>query len=180
MLDLLYYFSIRSDSSHFNLDLLQYLLTEAQCDPNQTGGTLTPLFIISESIIIEEVQQKAIRLLLRHNATPPDPTWEKIYLHKPAEAFSKLFLIGFPQAGKSTLAKSLQIERTNAINELTNRFKQVSGVEKSTCGIVASDVQSERFGSMTMYDLAGHSEFYTSHDIALRNILAGYPSSIII
>ena len=136
--------------------------------------------LISESIIIEEVQQKAIRLLVQHKATPPDPTWEKIYLHKPAEAFSKLFLIGFPQAGKSTLAKSIQIETTNAIKDLANRFKQVSGVEKSTCGIIASDIQSERFGSMTIYDLAGHSEFYTSHDIALRSVLAGSPSSIII
>ena len=151
------------------------------CDPNQkTVKGETPLFIISESMVIEEKQQKAIRLLLQHKAALPDPTWEKIYLHKPAEAFSKLFCIGFPLAGKSTLAKSLTTESANAIKIITNRFKQISGVEKDTCGIVPCDIQSNRFGSITIYDLAGHNEFYTSHDIALRSILAGSSSSIVI
>ena len=161
--------------------MLQYLLTEAHCDPNQeTSLGETPLVIISESVVIKSVQQEAIQLLLKHKATPPDPTWEKIYLHKPAEAFSKLFLIGFPQAGKSTLSKALRYETASVVKTLTDRFKQVSCVEKDTCGIVPCDITNSKFGSMTIYDLAGHSEFYTSHDIALRNILAGYPSSIVI
>ena len=99
-----------------------------------------------------------------------------MYLKKPAEAFSKLFLMGYPQAGKSTLATSL---RTDPIKQLTSKFEQVSGVEKHTTGIVPSDIKSQQFGNITIYDLAGHSEFYASHDLALRNVLDGSPSSII-
>ena len=160
-------------------DVLEYLLATAHCDPNQTNhNNETPLFLLCCGISYQkEDHHKAIHVLLCHKATPPDGTWEKMYLRKPAEAFSKLFIMGYPQAGKSTLAMSL---RTDPIKQLTSKFEQVSGVEKHTTGIVPSDIKSQQFGNITIYDLAGHSEFYASHDLALRNVLDGSPSSIIV
>ena len=139
----------------------------------------TPLLSCSH-LLPYRIRREAICLLLHHKATPPDAIFEKVYLQKPAESFSKVILMGYPKAGKSTLAKSLTTEIRDEVESLASRFEQVSGVEKNTSGIVPLDVRNERFGNMTIYDLAGQSEFYASHDMALRSILDGSPSSIIV
>ena len=61
-----------------------------------------------------------------------------------------------------------------------NRLRKVANVDAKTAGIVTRDIISKSLGRVTVYDLAGHSEFYASHDTALRNALAGSPSSIIV
>ena len=156
-------------------------------DPNQTttsGETPLQLIISNRSSSFKnDKKQLAIRLLLAHGAKPPYETWNQ-YLkvdgpQKPAEAYSKLFLMGDPGGGKSTLAKSLETE-AEGFDRFLNRLRKVTNVESKTAGIVTRDIISKSLGRVTVYDLAGHSEFYASHDTALRNALAGSPSSIIV
>ena len=156
-------------------------------DPNQTttSGESPLQLIISNrsSLINNDEKQLAIRLLLAHGAKPSYETWNQ-YLkvdgpQKPAEAYSKLFLMGDPGGGKSTLAKSLETE-AEGFDRFLNRLRKVTNIESKTAGIVTKDIISKSLGRVTVYDLAGHSEYYASHDTALRNALAGSPSSIIV
>ena len=152
-------------------------------DPNQTTGSgKSPLHLVTQNSILL-VKESAIRLLLTFGAKPPYESWNQ-YLkvdgpQKPAEAYSKLFLMGDPGGGKSTLTKSLETE-AEGFDRFLNRLKKVANVEAKTAGIVTKDIISKSLGHVTVYDLAGHSEFYASHDTALRNALAGSLSSIIV
>ena len=154
-------------------------------DPNETAipGEYPLELVVTNPSFKSDQKQQALRLLLTYGAEPPYKTWNR-YLQtkpqKPAEAYSKVFLMGNPGGGKSTLAKSLQTESKGAGSWLLNRLRKVSDVDVKTAGIVTRDIVSKSLGCVTLYDLAGHSEFYASHDAALRNALAGSPSSIVI
>ena len=65
-------------------------------------------------------------------------------------------------------------------DRILNRLRKVGNVDAKTAGIVTKDIISKSLGRVTVYDLAGHSEFDASHDTALRSALAGSPSSIIV
>ena len=154
-------------------------------DPNQTTGSdVFPLqLVVENSFLNHDQKEKKIRLLLAFGAKPPYETWTE-YLktdgpQKPAEAYSKLFLMGESGGGKSTLAKSLETE-PEGLDRFLNRLRKVSNVNANTAGIVTRDIVSKSLGHVTVYDLAGHSEFYASHDTALRSALTGSPSSIIV
>ena len=155
-------------------------------DPNQTTSLgESPLQLVAKNPYssIKDKKQGAVPLLLAYGAKPPYETWNQ-YLkvdgpQKPAEAYSKMFLMGDPGGGKSTLAKSLETE-AEGFDRFLNRLRKVANVDAKTAGIVTKDITSKSLGRVTVYDLAGHSEFYASHDTALRNALAGSPSSIIV
>ena len=169
-----------SINSTASIEVIKCLLKHG-CNPNQQNiYGKTPLQQIGiYGSKMPKLTQQAIEILLDHNAPPPEDSWETVLDQEPPEAYTKLFLMGFPGTGKSTLAESIKIDAEARVESLTNRFKKVSNVPKDTSGIVPSDIHSKKFGLMTIYDLAGHSEFYACHDFALRNILAGSPSSII-
>lgn len=57
---------------------------------------------------------------------------------------------------------------------------KVTDIDLSTAGIVPHDIESKHLGPLTVYDLAGHPEFYSSHDAALRSVFSGSPSSVIL
>ncbi len=162
------------------------LLVENGCDTKQKDTfEMTALQYLCSVEIIDRDEAKpsqdAITLLLGQNALPLDNSWEKLLQDKKLpDGYTKLFIMGFPGTGKSTLVESIKTDVETRVEGLVHQFKKVGNVRKDTCGIVPSDVQSRKFGLMTIYDLAGHSEFYASHDFALRSILAGSPSSIIL
>ena len=75
----------------------------------------------------------------------------------------KLYVIGNPLAGKSTLATALQCDYS---------IDTVDEVDKRTAGIVLSDFISDELGRVTIYDFAGHPEYYASHSAVLENSLS--------
>ena len=162
----------------FSSELLEYILRYLKCDTNQTtkSGKTALEFAANEP--------DAVRLLLMYGAKPPYENWSK-YLqvdgrHQPAEAYAKMILLGFPGGGKSSLAKCFKIQTRAMASRVVNRLRKVPDVDLRTAGIITDDIISEQFGRMSVYDLAGHSEFYASHDVTLRNALSGSSSSIIL
>jgi len=83
----------------------------------------------------------------------------------------KVFIFGNPAAGKSTLVKVIENRVTSRFGALAGQFRKVSGVELNTAGISTVTIQdSSRLGSVTIYDLAGRFEYYSSHDALVENL----------
>lgn len=74
-----------------------------------------------------------------------------------------VFVIGNSRSGKSTLVKALSKERG-----VLGKLVKVRGVVPMTSGIEPTHLDSEWFGSVVIYDFAGHEEYYASHEVILR------------
>ena len=84
----------------------------------------------------------------------------------------KVFITGNPAAGKSTLVKVIENKVTSRFGALAGQFRKVSGVELKTAGINTVSIQNSRLGSVTIYDLAGQFEYYSSHDALVGNLMS--------
>ena len=103
----------------------------------------------------------------------------KHFENQPADMAVKMFVLGNPGAGKSTLIKSLQTEGT-MLSRIKHRFTKVTDVDERTAGIIPYDIESKALGRVILYDFAGHREFYAGHDALLRNSMAASPSIIVL
>ena len=145
------------------------LLEGGRIDPNvKNNDGQTPLDLASHPDVIRE--------LIRHGANPQDvyKTHGKVLgkhsSKQPLQTPVKLFMVGNPSAGKSTLTKALQSEMTRFVS-LVTRSKPVSGVDEKTAGIVPHEFESKTYGRVTLYDFAGQREFYGSHAALLQNAI---------
>ena len=117
-----------------------------------------------------------MRELIRHGANPRDvyKTHGKVLgkhsTKAPLQTPVKLFMVGNPSAGKSTLTKALQSEAFG-LKRFTQRILKVSGVDEKTAGIVPHEYESKTYGRVTLYDFAGQREFYGSHAALLQNAI---------
>ena len=122
-----------------------------------------------------------LRLLLKFGATPNDSAMLKCFpehfQNQPADMSINMFILGNPGAGKSTFVKSLQIEGT-MFSRIKHRFTKVTDVDERTAGIIPYDIQSKALGRMSLYDFAGHREFYAGHDALLQNSMTASPSIV--
>ena len=150
-------------------DISRLLLEEAKVDPNaKNNAGRTPLDHAFNADVIRE--------LIRHGANPQDvyKTHGKVLgkhsSKQPLQTPVKLFMVGNPSAGKSTLTKALQSEMTRFVS-LVTRSKPVSGVDEKTAGIVPHEFESKTYGRVTLYDFAGQREFYGSHAALLQNAI---------
>ena len=87
--------------------VIAYLLEHGLCDPNcATYNGETPLDFAWEP--------ENLRLLLKFGATPNESSVRKCFpehfQNQPADMAIKMFVLGNPGAGKSTLVKSLQLK----------------------------------------------------------------------
>ena len=85
---------------------------------------------------------------------------------------TKVFVFGSRAAGKSTLVKIIENRVTSQFGALAGRFRNVSGVELNTAGINTVTIQNSRLGTVTIYDLAGQFEYYSSHDALVENLVS--------
>ena len=99
------------------------------------------------------------------------------FQNQPADMAVKMFVLGNPGAGKSTLVKSLQTEGA-MFSRIKHRFTKVTDVDERTAGIIPYDIESKALGRVTLYDFAGHREFYAGHDALLRNSMTASPSIV--
>ena len=78
----------------------------------------------------------------------------------------RLFIIGNPGAGKSSLIESLK--REGFLKSLSRVSE--STVPPHTAGIVPSIYTSKHYGRVQFYDFAGDPEYYSSHAAILENL----------
>ena len=81
-----------------------------------------------------------------------------------------IIVVGNPSSGKSTLIKALKSEGC----------QDMVHAEAFTAGIIPSAYESESFGSVIWYDVAGQSEYYASHEAILHTILSASPPLILL
>ncbi len=84
---------------------------------------------------------------------------------------TRLFVVGHPGAGKSTLVETIKKE------SLISYFS-TSTVAPHTAGIVPSTYDSSAYGRMILYDFAGDSEYYSSHAAIMESINTSKGSNI--
>ena len=149
--------------------MVNYLLSVAHCDPNVKSNTEeVPLQMTTNSEIIKD--------LIRHGAKTSImyKSYKKVLgTNKPLQPPVKIFIVGNPSVGKSTLTAALKTEKW-IITQLFSSGK-VSGVDEKTVGIVPHDLESGRFGRVTLYDFAGHREFYSGHAALLQTAIQSTP-----
>ena len=85
-----------------------------------------------------------------------------------AEPITRIFVIGNPGAGKSSLVETLKRE---GFFESFNRVSE-SSVPLHTAGIVPSIHTSKHYGRSLFYDFAGDPEYYSSHAAILENLVS--------
>ena len=143
--------------------VVHFLLSEMCCDPNMvTKAGYFPLQLTSNPDLVIQ--------LLRHGAKLPNvyQTHGKILGTKePLKPPVKIFVVGDPSVGKSTLTAALQKELPLLARTFAN--KRVSGVDEKTAGVVPHEFESRKFGRVTLFDFAGQREFYSSHAALLQN-----------
>ena len=149
-------------------EVVLYLICELRCDPNVTSTDgRTPHSVAQNPIIGQE--------LIRYGANPKNVyTLYDSYLPEhcqklPTEATVKLLIVGSPGTGKTTLLESLNKE-SKGLSRIIRRFTKVSGVDSQTAGIIPHTFNSRTFGSVTVYDFAGHMEYYSSHVAVIQQL----------
>ena len=85
-----------------------------------------------------------------------------------AEPITRIFVIGNPGAGKSSLVETLK--REGFYKSLWKVSE--SSVPLHTAGIVPSIHTSKHYGRSLFYDFAGDPEYYSSHAAILENLLS--------
>jgi ankyrin repeat protein len=148
--------------------VVHFLLSEARCDPNSKNfNNETPLQLANDAEIIND--------LIRYGSNPNNVYklyGKSIKLKKPLKPPVKVFIVGNSGVGKSTLTEALKIEVSLFTRAFSTR-RRVSDVDEKTAGIVPHDFKSKNYGRVTLYDFAGHREFYSSHAAFLHNVIQG-------
>ena len=95
----------------------------------------------------------------------------------PLHTISKTVLTGNSAAGKTTLAKVINERAKRYLNRLN--FGNAEQVVSHTAGIIPSLVDSWEVGKMVLYDLAGHTEYHTSHFAVMEIVMQQSPATFI-
>ena len=156
--------------------MLTFLVKCSNADVNRsTVSGQTPLDMVHSP--------EHIRLLLKNGATPTYAHYKEYFpshlQRDPADMSVKIFVLGNHGAGKSTLVKSLKTE-TEGLSRFVNRFTKSKDVGEKTAGIIPHDTNSKTLGPVTLFDFAGHEEYYAGHDVLLHNSMANSPSIILL
>ena len=142
-----------------NVEVVKYLLVVHHCDPNckdKDGDTPLDLAVGNPA-----AARELIKVGAKSTSKPPQPP-------------VKIFVVGNPSAGKSSLTKALQTETSAlgaALSSITGP-RLVSDVEQKTAGIAPCQFTSRKYGHVIFYDFAGQQEYYASHAALLQNSIS--------
>ena len=97
---------------------MSYLLKEANCNVNcTTNAGETPI------TLVDSYHPDIIKELIRFGANAKD-VYSKLpeqYSKQPTESATKVFILGYPGAGKTTLTAALKVESGGAMSRFVNR-----------------------------------------------------------
>ena len=141
--------------------VVQVLLTLGKTDPNcRNKDNESALQLTRNKTIFNE--------LVRFGADTTNIVSAVFQYHKnhaPLDSLLRMFVVGHPSSGKSTLARALQ-QITGGVHIFNKR--KVSGVAPRTAGIVPTEFESSEFGRVLLFDFAGQNEYYASHAALLE------------
>ena len=151
------------------VDIVTCLLKNGRCNPNSvTSEGQTPLDMTNEP--------ELIRVLLSFGANPKT-CFPSHLRHSPTDMSINMFVLGNTGAGKSTIVKAISTE-AQGFSRLKHRISKVKHVDQKTAGIIPYELRSQALGRVSLYDFAGHKEYYAGHDALLANTMTNSPSVI--
>ena len=186
------YTPLHKASYNGHLEVVKYLITECKCDPMCTADNLTPFHLAiqnSHHPVIEyflslgsinpetNILFRTTEMLLNGKTFALRKVFSKLKTCFSVDSYVNVILLGNPGAGKSTLAQVI-IQTSSGIR-LFGRFQKVEGVVLHTAGIVPTRIEHQRLGNIILHDLAGQSEYYSSHIGVLENLLQDCPAVFI-
>ena len=118
-----------------------------------------------------------IRILLSFGANPKT-CFPSHLQHNPTDMSINMFVLGNAGAGKSTIVKAISTEAQGFSSRLRLRISKVKHVDQKTAGIIPYELQSQALGRVSLYDFAGHKEYYAGHGALLANTMTNSPSVI--
>ena len=140
-------------------ELVKYLLHQCYCNPNcKSKDGITPLDLAEGDPGMTRDLVKA-----GANATIKSP-----------QPPVKVFIVGNPSAGKSSLTKALQTE-TSALGAMLASItgqRLIPDVKHKTAGVVPCQFTSRKYGRVIFYDFGGQQEYYASHAALLQNSIS--------
>ena len=154
--------------------IAHFLLAEAKCNPNlvndcgETPISMTTNFEITKDLI--KYGAKALHLYGRLHKLSGSP-------NKPLKPLVKIFVIGNPTVGKSTLVAALKKEVPFIGRFMSSR---ILNVEEKTSGVIPHDYKSRTYGRVSFYDFAGHKEYHDSHAALVENSIYSTSSIFLI
>ena len=150
-------------------NIVNFLLSLIHCDPNiKNNNDEVPLQMTTNPDIIKN--------LIKHGAQTSkmyESHKSALGTNQPIRSPVKVFVVGNRSVGKSTLTAALKTELNFVISLFTS--EKVSDVEEKTAGIVPHEFDSAHFGRVTLYDFAGHREFYSGHAALLQAAVQSTP-----
>ena len=177
-----------------HVDIVRYLVCEHGCSAtcqNKMGDT--PLHMACRWNVIDVVQfllstgRVNPQCKNGNNESPVQLTDNYALLKlfaglgkKNLETNINVFVFGNPAVGKSTLVKVIEHKVTSRFGALAGQFRNVTGVELKTAGISTVTIQNRRLGHVTIYDLAGQFEYYSSHDALVGNLVSSSAAIFIV
>ena len=85
-------------------------------------------------------------------------------------ALTRIFVVGYPRAGKSSLIEALK--REGVYYWFFGAQVSEADVPPHTAGIVPSVYTSSQYGRVVFYDFAGDPEYYSSHAAVLESLVS--------
>ena len=158
------------------VNVVHYLLSEMHCNVHATtkdgssAVTLTRSSDVIQELLRYGANIKDVRVQYRSEFPASCPKQQ-------AKPVVTTFVVGDPEAGKTTLVKALETQ-SEGFYRIIDRFVKVSGIDQRRAGIIPHRIENQEFGHLTIYDFAGHKEFYGSHGTMLRNTMAGSSATI--
>ena len=151
------------------------LLELGRADPNyHNDEQASPLQSTRDKAIITE--------LIRHGANTTNfasSVLDNDGENPSDEALVRMFIVGHPMAGKSTLVEALQ-EGVGRVHSRLFKGKKITGVSPSTAGIVPVEFKSPELGRVLLFDFAGQNEYYASHAALLEASKTSAPLFILV
>ena len=98
------------------------------------------------------------------------------------QTYINLFIVGNPETGKSSLVKAICKEASilwMVVPKVLRRVK-VKNVPPHTAGIIPTTFRSRNLGNTVLYDLAGQTEYYTSHAAVIQATVISTPPAFVI
>ena len=175
----IFHFSIISGDIDGNTPLhLAAMLGRNKCVQMLLNVYHAPVFLrnISGKSALEVSTNSRIRTIINDHLKRVRPTIQHDYKqlqalstkkYSGAQRLTRIFVMGNPESGKSTLIESMKREgffsSLRPVSEAT--------VPPHTSGIIPSIHYSKTMGRVLFYDFAGYPEYYLSHSTIFSNVM---------